>query len=79
MTFLLRLVLGAAASVFAKTLSAPFERIKLVEQCGRVKKDAEEELMERNAPTVGFIATMMFIYREQGFWSFWNGNNANCL
>ena len=79
MTFLLRLVLGAAASIFAKTLSAPFERIKLVEQCGRVEKTDEEELMETNEKAVGFTGTMMFIYREQGFWSFWNGNNANCL
>ena len=98
-TFLLRLLLGSLASVIAKTLSAPLERIKLVEQgfwlkfqrilhkisrqleipvkCLKVETD-EEEMIQKKQPT-GFVEVLTHIYREQGFWSFWNGNYANCL
>ena len=65
--FILRLLLGSVASVIAKTLSAPFERIKIVGQC--TNKDRSR----------GFWPTAVYIYEKQGLRSFWNGNFANCL
>ena len=35
-------------------------------------------MIKKKQPT-GFIEVLTHIYREQGFWSFWNGNYANCL
>ena len=64
---MLRLVLGSVASIIAKTLSAPLERIKIVGQC------------TNNDKSRGFWPTAVYIYKKQGLLSFWNGNLANCL
>ena len=66
--FTVRFVLGAIAATVAKTISAPFERVKIVRQC--VDKETE---------SLGLRQTIRFIYRNQGCLSFWNGNLANCI
>ena len=50
----------------SKTVSAPFERVKIVRQCFE-------------AETMGNRETIFYIYRNQGLLSFWNGNLANCI
>ena len=64
--FTVRFLLGAAAAIVSKTISAPFERVKIVRQC------LETE-------TLGNRETLLYIYRNQGLLSFWNGNLANCI
>ena len=66
--FLLTFALAALSQLISKTISAPFERIKIVEQCNPVNADDER-----------CFRTMRSIYARQGCLSFWNGNLANCI
>jgi len=84
--FLLAFTLGGLAAVIAKTLSAPIERIKLIQQClYRSENDIEssddllDEKNEKRDLQFGFFSCGKYIYRNEGFLAFWRGNFANCL
>ena len=66
--FLLTFALAALSQLISKTLSAPFTRVKIVEQCDRVNADDKR-----------WFPTTRNIYARQGCLSFWNGNIADCF
>ena len=66
--FLLTFGLAALSQLISKTVSAPFTRVKIVEQCDRVNADDKR-----------WFPTTRNIYARQGCLSFWNGNIANCI
>jgi hypothetical protein len=61
---------GGIASIGAKTLFAPFDRVKLLLQTQAINSD----LTKRYTSPVDCIRR---VYHEQGFLSFWRGNLAN--
>ena len=65
---ILKLAAGGAASASAKTLVAPFERVKLLLQVGR-----------GGAAHPGVVATLRSMVRNEGAWSLWRGNGTNCV
>ncbi|TMW61114.1 hypothetical protein Poli38472_013577 [Pythium oligandrum] len=61
----MRLMLaGGSAGAFAKTVVAPFERVKIVCQTGE---------------SVGMIQTTKTIFADEGVIGFWRGNLAACV
>lgn len=69
--FLRSLVFGGVAGGVSKTVVAPLERVKLLLQC----QDASTQI-GGNASTQrysGFMDCFQRVYREQGFLSYWRG------
>ena len=60
------------AAVISKTIAAPIERVKLLLQ-------NQGEAASITKPYTGIIDAFVRVPREQGFFSFWRGNFANCL
>ena len=70
--FLIFFAFGAIAAFTAKTIAAPVERIKLIQQClfrsdEENKIDDAKELVEKNSETLqfGFINCAKYIYRHE--------------
>ena len=74
--FLLTFALAALSQLISKTISAPFERVKIVEQCDRggSSSDDDTDVVKKR-----LFSTSRLIYKQQGCISFWNGNMANCI
>lgn len=85
--FFVSFIIGGIAACIAKTISAPFERVKLIQQCLYNKKieinlldrEAQESYKETSTFSLGIFECLRFIYKTQGFVSLWRGNIANCL
>lgn len=69
-----KMVSGGAASAFAKTCTAPFDRVKILLQ---TKHAVEASSSHR--PYQGILSTLKRLPREQGFLSLWRGNPTNCV
>lgn len=67
-------VAGGLSGAFAKSATAPIERIKLLLQTQAVNSAIPVEMRYK-----GPIDCVLRVYREQGLLSFWRGNVANCL
>lgn len=65
-----RMVCGGLAGMVAKTVTAPFERIKILSQTG------EHGLAQNSASVVGLYNN---IIRNEGVLGLWAGNGANLL
>jgi len=67
--------LSGCAAVISKTVAAPIERVKLMiqNQDEMIKSGALKERYKGPADCFGRV------YREEGLFSLWRGNAANCL
>ncbi|XP_015572099.2 ADP,ATP carrier protein ER-ANT1 [Ricinus communis] len=68
-------VIGGAAAVLSKTAAAPVERVKLLLQ-------NQGEMIKRGqlkTPYMGVRNCFKRVFREEGVWSFWRGNQANVI
>merc|ERR1712124_137035 len=75
-SFMIDFALGGVSGAFAKTLTAPIERIKLVVQT----QDANPKIRSGEVPRyTGMIDCGQRIYAEQGLKRFWDGNFTNCI
>jgi len=68
--FLTDLLVGGVSGCFAKTATAPLERVKLLLQSQ--DKNAEDKY-------TGMSDCFKRVYKEQGIATFWRGNNANLI
>jgi solute carrier family 25 (adenine nucleotide translocator) protein 4/5/6/31 len=68
--------LGGISGAFAKTLTAPIERVKLVIQT----QDANPQIRSGEVPRYTGIGNCFSrIHSEQGMAAFWRGNFTNCI
>ena len=67
--FLLAFSFGVLTAFIAKTISAPIERIKLIQQT----------LSKESFTHIGIISCAKYIYSHEGILAYWRGNLANCL
>merc|ERR1719215_2232539 len=68
--------LGGVSGAFAKTLTAPIERVKLVIQT----QDANPQIRSGEVPRYTGIGNCFSrIHAEQGMSAFWRGNYTNCI
>ncbi|GAB4845366.1 ADP,ATP carrier protein ER-ANT1 [Ancistrocladus abbreviatus] len=68
-------VMAGTAAVISKTAAAPMERVKLLLQ-------NQGEMLKRGhlqRPYLGVIDCFKRVLREEGFLSFWRGNQANVI
>ncbi|KAL8159092.1 hypothetical protein V2J09_000629 [Rumex salicifolius] len=68
-------VMAGSAAAVSKSAAAPIERVKLLLQ-------NQGELLKRgqlDRPYVGLTASFKRVLKEEGFVSFWRGNQANIL
>lgn len=73
--FLENFIISGTAAVLSKTAAAPLERVKLLVQ-------NQDEMMKQGVikePYKGIADCTMKTFRNEGFWSFWRGNLANCI
>lgn len=74
--FLVNFAVGGSAGAFAKTCTAPIERVKLVIQT----QDANPKIISGEVPRYTGIGNCFTrIAAEQGVGAFWRGNFTNCL
>lgn len=75
LSFLENFALSGTAAVFAKTVAAPIERVKLLVQTqgAMLKKGTLDR------PYNGVVDCTKRTLAAEGFGSFWKGNIANCL
>lgn len=74
--FLVNFAVGGTAGAFAKTCTAPIERVKLVIQT----QDANPKIISGEVPRYTGIGNCFTrIAAEQGIGAFWRGNFTNCL
>ena len=67
--------MGGVAAIIAKSAAAPIERVKLLLQ-------NQGEMIKRGQlkrPYVGVGDGFKRVFREEGFLSFWRGNQANVI
>ncbi|XP_044484477.1 ADP,ATP carrier protein ER-ANT1 isoform X2 [Mangifera indica] len=67
--------MGGLAAIMAKSAAAPIERVKLLLQ-------NQGEMIKRGQlkrPYMGVGDCFKRVLREEGFWSFWRGNQANVI
>jgi len=75
-TFLIDFLIGGTSASFAKTCTAPIERVKLVIQT----QDANPKIISGEVPRYTGIGNCFSrIYSEQGMGAFWRGNLTNIL
>jgi len=68
--------LGGVSGAFAKTLTAPIERVRLVIQT----QDANPQIRSGEVPRYTGIGNCFSrIHAEQGMAAFWRGNFTNCI
>jgi solute carrier family 25 (adenine nucleotide translocator) protein 4/5/6/31 len=68
--------LGGVSGAFAKTLTAPIERVKLLIQT----QDANPRIRSGEVPRYTGIGNCFSrVYTEQGMAAFWRGNFTNCI
>jgi solute carrier family 25 (adenine nucleotide translocator) protein 4/5/6/31 len=68
--------LGGVSGAFAKTLTAPIERVKLLIQT----QDANPKIRSGEVPRYTGIGNCFTrVYSEQGMAAFWRGNFTNCI
>ena len=67
-------IAGGLSGAFAKSATAPIERVKLLLQTQAVNAAIPVEKRYK-----GPVDCVLRVYREQGLVSFWRGNVANCL
>lgn len=68
-------VMGGLAAIMAKSAAAPIERVKLLLQ-------NQGEMIKRGQlkrPYMGVGDCFKRVLTEEGFWSFWRGNQANVI
>lgn len=73
--FSMDFVMGGAAAVVSKSAAAPMERVKLLLQ-------NQGEMLRRGhlrRPYLGIADCFGRVWREDGFLSFWRGNQANVI
>jgi len=74
--FLQDFAIGGISGAFAKTCTAPIERVKLIIQT----QDANPRIMSGEVPRyTGIVNVFQRIQSEQGFKAFWRGNMTNCI
>ena len=73
-TVLKSLLSGGSAAAISKTIVAPIERIKLLLQVQHVSRTIAVEHRYK-----GVVDCLVRIPREQGFISYWRGNNINVI
>jgi solute carrier family 25 (adenine nucleotide translocator) protein 4/5/6/31 len=71
--FVTALLTGGTASAVAKTIVAPFERVRLILQTQTLVPGQSEK------PFKGAVDALVHLVREQGFASLWRGNVPNLL
>jgi hypothetical protein len=72
--FLLTFVLGGLTAVIVKTITAPLEKVKMVQQTFLPQNPCDVNLSEKNV-----FALFGWVYRNMGCLAFWDGNIANCI
>lgn len=72
--FFLTFVLGGLAAVISKTIGAPLEKVKIVQQTFLPQSAHDENLSEKN-----MFSLFRWVYRHMGCLAFWDGNLANCI
>jgi len=72
--FLLTFALGGLTAVITKTITAPIEKVKMVQQTFLPQNSCDVNLSE-----LSFFALNAWIYRNLGCLAFWDGNVANCI
>lgn len=68
-------VIGGAAAIVSKSAAAPIERVKLLLQ-------NQGEMIKRGqlkTPYTGVRDCFKRVFREEGLFSFWRGNQANII
>lgn len=68
-------VMGGAAAIVSKSAAAPIERVKLLLQ-------NQGEMIKRGqlkTPYTGIRDCFKRVFREEGLFSFWRGNQANII
>lgn len=68
-------VMGGAAAIVSKSAAAPIERVKLLLQ-------NQGELLKRGQlkkPYTGVGECFKRVFKEEGFFSFWRGNQVNVV
>jgi len=74
--FLKTFTLGGVSGAFAKTCTAPIERVKLIIQT----QDANARIISGEVPRyTGIVNCFTRVYNEQGLASFWRGNLTNII
>jgi len=74
--FLINFSLGGVSGAFAKTLTAPIERVKLIIQT----QDANPRIRSGEVPRyTGIVNCFSRVSSEQGFLAFWRGNFTNVI
>jgi len=74
--FITNFIIGGSAGAFAKTCTAPIERVKLIIQT----QDANPKIISGEVPRyTGIVNCFTRIAAEQGVGAFWRGNFTNCL
>lgn len=73
--FVENFMLSGAAAVISKTVAAPIERVKLLVQ-------NQAEMLKQgkiSEPYKGIVDCTTKTFRNEGLYSFWRGNLANCI
>jgi len=73
--FVENFLLSGAAAVISKTVAAPIERVKLLVQ-------NQAEMLKQgkiSEPYKGIVDCTVKTFRNEGAFSFWRGNLANCI
>jgi solute carrier family 25 (adenine nucleotide translocator) protein 4/5/6/31 len=74
--FLVNFAIGGASGAFAKTCTAPIERVKLIIQT----QDANPKIISGEvARYTGIVNCFTRVASEQGIGAFWRGNFTNCI
>lgn len=74
--FWVNMAVGGISAAFIKTFTAPLERVKLILQVSQIMKDFQQH--EHIKPEYQKInTTLSNLYHNEGYKSFWRGNNIN--
>lgn len=68
-------VMGGAAAIISKSAAAPIDRVKILLQ-------NQGELLKRGQlkrPYTGISDCFKRVFKEEGFFSFWRGNQVNVI
>eukprot|EP00667_Euglena_gracilis_P033060 EG_transcript_52853 len=71
--FATNLLLGGLSGIFAKTVCAPMERVKIILQTQHASSQVTEAQKYK-----GIVDAFRRIPQEQGLGAFWRGNLTNC-
>mmetsp|Transcript_73405 Transcript_73405/g.153213 ORF Transcript_73405/g.153213 Transcript_73405/m.153213 type:complete len:303 (-) Transcript_73405:130-1038(-) len=67
------LLAGGIAGGCARTITAPLDRVKILMQTQRITSGGAQDKYQ------GLWQSLVRVYKEDGFRSYWRGNGANCI